>query len=326
MKHILLLLLCFAAGKSFAQKPPPSRNTGGGSTTLVGPSLTSPSNFEDIPVYRLQVQFVTADVTDAGTDDNVFLTMNSTMTPYYLNLSGDDRERKSDEKYDLVTNEIQFLRDIKDITITKSGTDGWGVKSFTLIVNGFVVFQKDYSSPQWIDGDDQRSPILTFSSNALRSAGLWNSNNGRTQIFMPPRSYTKLDIKNIVESFIGGKNIPQRSRTFWGDYDGYNTRFGDDVEVKFRNNQTVSVDLDLELRDDAPYPDTEIDDDFDIVVSCSSGKPTVTIQNYSTEHTGDGVSHPNPGSLSPIGKYLSRSFTLPNCSPHFDAGGNLIYW
>ena len=42
-----------------------------------------PANFEDVPVYRLQLAVETANVGDAGTDDRVFVVFNTRMKGYY---------------------------------------------------------------------------------------------------------------------------------------------------------------------------------------------------------------------------------------------------
>lgn len=298
---------------------PPSRSNLPGGSAGGGPSFSRPAGFEDVPVYRIVIAITTANVSDAGTDDAVYIKFNNLMAPFWLNLPGDDRERNHVDRYDIVTNDIQFVRDIKDITIVKAGNDGWAIKTFELIINNQLIYQQQFD-PLWIDGNDGHQPEASMLSNQLRASSLWNYNGNRATIYIPPRSYSRLDLKQMVASFTGN-DLKSRSNLAWGDFNGLNTQFGDDVEIKFRNSQTLEIDLDLKNSNPGGFA-AEEDEDYDLTVACNASRPTITTKNGKKALTGATL----PNHLAPVGRYLTRAFTVPNCNAHYNADGSLQYW
>ena len=285
------------------------------------PKFTKPVNFDDVPVYRLQIIFSTANVKDAGTDDPVYVQLNPDMPPYYLDYGIDDRERNKVNAYDIVEPTVRFVRDIKQLNITKVGNDGWAITKIEMKVNGYTIFTKTYTK-HWIDGNDGDQPVLNFSSAELRNNGKWNY-SAAPNIYIPPLTIPKKDLVSMVEGFVGNyiRYIPNED-VQWGSKGGINTIWGDAVEASYRNSQTLTFDLDLQVAKNGPNP--ELDIDFDLVVTCSNGKVVLNIQNAKANI--NFLSKFNVAKMNlDLSNYLNRSFNVPNCNAHFNSNGSLSF-
>lgn len=287
------------------------------------PTFTKPAKFDDVPVYRLQLVFTTANVEDAGTDDNVYVQLNSSMKAYYLDYGIDDRERGKTTAYDIVEPSVRFIRDIQNLNITKAGTDGWSPSKIEIRVNGVVIFTKTLSN-HWIDGNNGRQPFLNFTSAQLRNNGKWNYTSA-PNIHIPPLTISKKDLVSMVEGFVGNyiRYIPN-SDVHWGSTKGVKTLFGDAVEASYRNSQTLTFDLDLQVAAFGPNP--ELDIDFDLVVSCTNGKVLIGVENAKANVNYLSVNKFNIAKMKlDLSGYLNRSFNVPVCSAHFNPDGSLSF-
>ncbi len=291
------------------------------------PTFTKPANINDVPVYRLQVAFTTANTnSDAGTDDRVFIQLNSTMRAYYLDLSIDDRERNQTNVYDVVEPSVRFIRDIQQLNITKSGTDGWAITKVEVRVNGHKIFEKTYSAtaPHIIDGNEGHQPVLNFTSSQLRNGGRWTYTSA-PNIHVPPLQVSKADLISMVEGFLGNymRYIPNETVN-WGDKDGVNTLFGPAVEASFRNRQTLTFDLDLQVARTGPNP--ELDIDFDLVVSCTNGRVLISVENAKANINFLSTTKFNIVKMKlDLSNYLNRTFNVPVCNAHFNPDGSLSF-
>lgn len=291
--------------------------------TVHGQILAQPSNFEDVPIYRLQISYLTANVSDGGTDDNVFVQFNSQMQPFYLDLAKDDRERNKTDLYDVVDDNIKTIRDLDNLIITKSGTDGWAMQSISIIVNGYPIFQKTLSN-RWIDGNDGNSPTLTYNRQQLRADNLWRYNN--RLVHVPALMIPSRDLKNMIESLVGNQiRYIQSSHTVkWGSTGGKNTLWGDAVETKYIAADRLRVDLDLQVAV-AHLPNPELDVDFDIVVRCEGNRVSMKFENFHAQ-----VNFFSLVRLRRIEKNLlknlNRSFNnVTICNVHFEQNGSLKF-
>ena len=284
------------------------------------PSFNKPTNFKDIPVYRLQVAFRTAGSKNAETDDKVFVQLSSNMNPYYLNYGHDDREKNKYEVYDIIDPSISFIRDIEYLNITKMGTDGWNIAKVQLIVNGHLIFNQNYTK-KIIDGNDGAAPILTFSAKTLQKNASWGYNN--RAVHMPPFVLKKSDLVSMIEGYMGNQiQYIKKYNVKWGNKSGINTVWGAPVEATYRNKKRLSIDLDLQVEITEPNP--ELDVDFDIVVTCNKGKVNMEISNFRAH-----VDYLNLFKVasfnSDFAKYLNRSFNVPVCNAHFNPDGSLSF-
>ena len=284
------------------------------------PSFVQPANFEDVPVYRLQVKLTTGRGPDYQTDDRVFITLNSSMQPYYLDNASDDREQGRTDAHDIIDPTIRKISDIKQLNITKAGTDGWSLSQVQIVVNGKTIFTQ--TPNKILDGDGGRSPILNYTSEQLRGAGRWNYAQN-TGIHIPPLTVSKTDLREMIEGYMGNymRYIPNATVN-WGSTSGINTRWGDAVELKTRNTQTLEVDLDLQVS--VTGPNAELDVNFEFVVNCTNGKVELSIQNAKASL--NYLSRINIDRMRlNLGKHLNRSFNVPICRAKFNPDGSLSF-
>ncbi len=241
-----------------------------------------PSNFEDVAVWRLQVKITTDGRSDANTDDKAYVQIgNSTQNRFYLDKGGDDRERNRTDVYDLVNVGVTKIRDIRFLKIAKQGTDGWCIKKVEILVNNVPtpIYQKTYSSCQWIDGNDGHPSSITIASHQLRQYSQWKyTSQNQGSIWFPPLGTLPRDMfENIVESLFGHLRHVQNDLkgVYWGKK--YGSRW---VEASYKAgpNPTIHFDLDL-AKDVNNFFDPEVDVDFDLVFSCANGKITLELQN-----------------------------------------------
>lgn len=286
------------------------------------PTFTRPASIEDVKVYRLQVLFTTSDTEDSGTDDKVYVQLNSGMKPYYLDYGIDDRERGKTQTYDIMEPSIKSLKDIKQLNITKVGNDGWGITKVELRVNGHKIFEKAYTK-KIIDGNEGQQPVLNFTGSAMRNAGLWTYAKV-PNVHIPPAVISKKDLVSMVEGFVGNyiRYIPEATVN-WGDKDGVNTLFGEAVEATYRNRQTLTFDLDLQVSKDGPNP--ELDIDFDLVVSCTDGKVLISAENGKANINFLSKFRVQSVHLG-LSNFLNRTFNVPVCNARFEADGSLRFY
>lgn len=234
---------------------------------------------EDMPVWRAQLRLQTADVSNAGTDDDVSVQLSEPGNQTWPDYGRNDFERNDAFTYDLVLDNVHTLRDISMLRISKTGTNGWCMRSITLYVNGRAIYALDFGSlGRWLDidpGNDHRS--YTVSYLALRAHSLWTSYEQPAL----PMFFSRQELKSRVESLIGDDLVRYASAfpddvLHWGALSG-----SDYVEVNRTNVQAIHVDLDLrEIVND--WPDQDVDIDFDLEFSCSGGKMNVAIKNLVT--------------------------------------------
>lgn len=289
------------------------------------PDIPRPANFEDVGVFRIQLTFTTADISDAGTDDGVAVQLNGSMPGFYLNLAKDDRERNSVETYDIITPSVKTIKDIKFIQISKGGSDGWAIKKAELRINNKLIYvYQNQFGPVWLDNSVPHTNTLMISSEEIRRSSLWNYNGDRSNIQISPSHYNHDELKEITESF-WGNYLHSVQHVEWGDYDNNNTQFGDDAELKksTQNNTTMSVDLDFK----EPHTiNLEIDVDYEMVLTCSpQGQPVVSVQNYYWEKPTGGRKKRDVAELKPLCDYLSR-IIVKYCKSSFYENGSLVFW
>lgn len=134
---------------------------------------------ESMPIWRLQLHIITADLQDAKTDDHIAVSL-APGNLTYLDTPIDDFERGVQTTYDLAMSGISKLSDIKYIRFYKSGSNGWCLRYLVFHVNGKQIF--DYNpgrSGWWLDPGEnsnwQSVPAFELPSNQLRSHALWRA-------------------------------------------------------------------------------------------------------------------------------------------------------
>jgi hypothetical protein len=223
---------------------------------------------ENAPVWRVQITMRTADVEDAGTDDGVRVRLNANNSTW-LDYGRDDFPRNNTFTYDLNLFGISQIDDLRYLIISKDGDDGLCLKSFTLRVNGRIIYTHEYpGSGYWLDTDPGYSTSYTVSYSSMRQDDSWRT---YTQPGLPtviPRAEIESRIEAMVGHFITGNRLQ------WGAGNLYGRAY---VEAARKANDTLHVDLDLEA--DVPLSNPEVDVDFDIRVRCVSNRISLQVLN-----------------------------------------------
>lgn len=228
---------------------------------------------ETTPVWRAQFRLSVADVSDAGTDDDVRIQLNSNNSTW-LDYARNDYERNSSFTYDLLLTGVRKLGDITMLKIYKNKTDAICVRSMVLIINGRTIYSRTFgntvSTCLWLDNNDGHPSSFVVSGAVLRASSPWK---GFVQPAVPT-ILTHTELESRIEGAVGDRI--QSNKLSWGA--GTNL-FGHAVEVTKKSSTAVHVDLDLEYG--LPLlPNPEVDVDFDLTFSCANGKVAATASNY----------------------------------------------
>lgn len=166
----------------------------------------------NIAVNRIQLQIITGDVSNAGTDDDVQIRLNSRIkgsprgNQTWLDYSHNDFERDSAFKYDLNTRFVRDMSDITQIQINKPGDDAWCVETVRLFVNDRVAFEQTFddggSSCQWLNDDSDDTLLIPF--RALRDHSAWQDY----------RPFIPVDFAQITTGFLPGNGPLPAGRTW----------------------------------------------------------------------------------------------------------------
>ena len=237
------------------------------------PTRTSAEN--DV-LYRVQFRVKTANRKDAETDDSVKVRINGAQGTW-IDSSVDDHERGRSYLYDLVLlnsgSQGLRIRDITQLEISKTGSNGWCIESLELIVNNGVIFQKSFPGGQWLDNSKGKQPKLVISSRTLRAHRKWRTFRSPT----PSPVIKRAELEQRIESLIGDF-IHFDKKIKWGKLSGRG------VEVTYKNAQTVHVDLDLKA-DINNFPDAAVDVDFDIKITSRRGAIDLQVLNFKARVT-----------------------------------------
>jgi hypothetical protein len=236
---------------------------------------------ENEPVLFVEIRLKTADITDAGTDDNVYVSLNrsnSTLLDYPRN----DFDRGDDDRYHLSNNGIGEIKDIHSIALYKDGSDGWCVSEVELFINEWPAFAETYEPCIWLDNDNGHDRKHTIRHVTLRGPDGIPENYPSQSVEIRDRleaaaliSHNELD--SIFKSEVGNRlhELPLPllvSSVFWGHF------HGDPVEITRPAEDTLHVDLDLGA-EVVGWFNPDVDVDFDAVFSCTDGTVKLTFEN-----------------------------------------------
>ena len=143
-------------------------------------SSKSAPTFERIPLYRIQVRITTANVKDAGTDDDLYIQLNDRDKAFYLDRARDDFERNKTGTFDILPEFVKEVADIDFLTIGHKGSDAICLKKVELLLNDnrYPVYVKEYSVGKWLD-DNQSTKI---NGNDMRSFVGWIDGRRRSPL------------------------------------------------------------------------------------------------------------------------------------------------
>lgn len=235
-----------------------------------------PVDTDDFPVWRLQARFVTGNIGDADTDDDILVKLNG-QNGTWVDYGRDDFEKGDTFTYDLLPVDVGTIGQIDRFEISKNGTNGWCVDEFTLLVNENPIYHHDFGvSCHWLDNDNSHSRTFSVDGDTMRSHELWEQFSQPIPSFIMPRIEIESRIESVVGHFIKGEKL------FWGDLHG---RAVEISKAAGNDNQTIHLDLDLSY--DLPGPfNPEVDVDMDIRYSCQNEVVTINILNAEIEVLG----------------------------------------
>lgn len=295
--------------------------------------------FENVPVWRLQVQIRTCDVSDAGTDDYVYVQFHSEegwwggtyKSRFFLDYGRDDFARGKLQTWDIPPSSVGVgkIADITEFTIAKTGAvdsalfakvsqyprlglglDAWCLKTVELLVNGssWPIFRRVSRNGLWLDGDNGYPRTKTYTFAELRADRRWTS-VGNSGILTPPNRLTNSMLVSLIEANAGHQIAS--NPVYWGHTHGAS------VEVTSSDSDTLALKVDLDLAYSTAAFDPEVDVDFDLRFGCQGDTlVTVTPQNEDVDITGSVLTpHPLiswitffPGILESIGFAIAEHY------------------
>ncbi len=297
-------------------------------TNLSGqkPTFTRPSNVNDLKIQYISFTVQTADLEDAGTDDDVYIQLNDKMKPFYLNKPGDDLERNKIDYYTFGDINLNTVRDIKYLKIGKSGSNGWVIKKISLDINGSTFYSATFSN-LLLDNTPGKSLTKVIPGSTLMSSfATFYSRLPNIHKVEPIMPFTR--IKSIVESVVGSgllKITPQTTTNCaaWGNTTGVNTLFGDAVELAFQSTDKLKVDLDLQYKlNNATNPEYDVDIILHIIFNTVNGNISVTPESTWGDY---GACVDKEQITNRLYAAFSRVFNI-RVPSRFDNSGNLIYY
>ncbi|MEM6734584.1 MAG: fibronectin type III domain-containing protein [Bacteroidota bacterium] len=246
-----------------------------------------------VPVWRVQLKVVVADLKNAGTDNLMMATLKTAdgvvPIPTYMDYGRDDFERNKTYEYDLNFDGIKEMADIIGFSLhSYESGDKLLVKEIALVVNHHEVFRRFFG-----DTSSTAFEISEFSGynveyEELTGYVMWQ--NYRDAVGLLPSfaifplideidGQNALIIKNEqlvsrIEGLVGHMihSDPEiEGKMKWGKLNG------PAVEIKKKSINSVSVDLDMQAKVNNNF-DPSLDIDFDISFSKScieSGDETV---------------------------------------------------
>jgi hypothetical protein len=263
--------------------------------------------FEEMPVYRLQLKLTTGTTNDAGTDDPVYVQMNSSDEKFYLVKGIDNFVAGKTETYEVLIDSIKKVKDIDFIRFGIKGDDGVCLKKMEVILNEHLVFSKEYAGNKGTcidNGSSEHPATVRINGTELRASTKWNYSGARNTMWRPPTGITNVWLQRMIEAAIGNQIYQEGGSVKWGTVGGSlenRTLWGAAVEIDRINGNTLHVDLDLEADINGPNP--EVDVDFDLKLTCENGtvKTEVTNAKVTTDVVGTVMNKIVPLVASSIG-------------------------
>lgn len=271
----------------FTSSDPDLRDNPIGDNQTTSIKLVAPTPEEE-PVVRLQIRITTANVRDAGTDDDVLVSLNQNNYTWldYGAILDFDSKRKGLQSfdggdfdgnhvftYDLLTDGVSRVRDIKWITLSKTGSDGWCVQRVELLINSndVAAVSREFSPRRCLDNtvSDERSVTIPFVT--IRNSRNWRMANAHVPRAIPTFTLSSNEIVSRTHSAVGntlhGKAAHWRNPGFLGS-----------VRVKRSNDSTTRANVFLE--GEAPIvTDPSIDISFNLVAGCSGDDLSLKVKN-----------------------------------------------
>jgi hypothetical protein len=149
-------------------------------------ALLEPGSWGNIPVFNPSIEVHTCDLDNADTDDDVqiHIQVGSGVKDYWIDQPENDFERNRTTSFAVpaIGPPTMQLKDIKLISVRKTGSNGWCFDRLTLKSAGRTVWEYAATDPTaagtalrpnigsgvvWLDNDDTHSPDVTFTDTTI---------------------------------------------------------------------------------------------------------------------------------------------------------------
>jgi len=232
-----------------------------------GPVAAAPP--DTMPIWRVQVRFITADVGDAGTDDAVWIQLNAN-NKTYIDSGRDDRERGADETYELRLDGVNTLADIDHFRIEKSGDGGWAIRRMLLIVNNVAIYDESFpGSPLWLDNEDGHSRIRFIDDMFMRPRSAWVNYSVPIRPSVIPVAHMNSRVEGLHGDWTSNGEVHNLGLREVGH---------SAVAMNSISLDTWSVQVDLD-EVDTFLIGQDINVDFKMKIGCISGRPDFTVSD-----------------------------------------------
>lgn len=246
----------------------------------------------DNQVWRVQLAIETGSGSQSGTNDLVWVRMNSASGNEYpsgnltvVDYPGQDFNGGTTQTVDLNLTGLSQMSDINTLGIYKSGTDDWCIRSVKLLVNNIEVFGEDYSTA---GSDCQNMPslfsgssMLSFNRSALRAASSWQNYDEDVALgLLGALGIWNTELVSRLSGMIGHKMY--YNELSWRD------NFDTPVSITAvcdSSNQCDRLHVDLNLEAAANILDLgtlhpNVDINFDLLVDCDTDALVISTENF----------------------------------------------
>jgi WD40 repeat protein len=239
--------------------------------TIIGFATASEVSARDSdPVWRVEIEFTTADISDASTDDRVEVRLNGENLTR-LDYSRDDFERGTVYNYDLILANISTIADIERIEISKRGSDGWCIENFRLRINNVDAYNHSFAAPfLCLDNSANHERRFEVSGTTLRDDAVWRDYEHPRQRDILARGIPNDETISRVEALLGHATVG--TDVYWGKFHGA------PVELERMSDSRIHIDADMAY-DRTLVSDDSYDIDVDLVVTCLNSQISVAYEN-----------------------------------------------
>lgn len=293
--------------KKITVKKPPGANNGIPTPTEEVSTGDIIPPFDEMVVYRIQLKITTASGQGSGTDDGVYAQLNGNDQRFFLSRGIENFETGKTVVYDILSEYIGQVKNIEFLRIGKNGQDALCISKVELLLNNNPepVFEKSWDIVRGTCIDKTYFPELEIPITELRMHHNWKLTKLNYDMLKKPAMISSAFLARLVEASIG--NAMQLTNLRWGSTGGINTIWGDAVEIKRVNDNTMHIDLDMQRQ--ALGPNNEVDIDFDLAFYCTDG--VIWYELERVEVSGDG-SH---GEGVPLVKKALKTYPVGKIFP-----------
>ncbi|MDH3325984.1 MAG: hypothetical protein OEM38_04620 [Gammaproteobacteria bacterium] len=264
-------------------------------TRTSAPRCAYTTDGRDNKVWRVQVELTTSHISNANTDDAIWVRLNTSSPSYepsgnftWMDYSTNDFERSDVKKYDLNLSGVSDMSDINRIYFGKSGSNGWCMKNVKLIVNEIDVFEKSFANEasgcHWMDNDNGNSNYYFIGKSEIRNHPKWISyNQNGALLLLTTLGIPDEELEERIEGIVG--DMMHDEPLYWGYI------YDEAVSVTRGCPNTVTecgkvhVDLDMGASPSflgIPLPNVGVDVDFDLNFQCNGGTLNISTSNFTS--------------------------------------------